>query len=489
MLEKLDPYCDATTQSELVRSGLTTASDLTDATITRIEEVNPLVNAIIIPLFEKGRTEAREPGSGPFAGVPYAIKDLTIISKGDLNTSAIAGVKAAGYRADHDSYFVQSMRKAGFVLVGKAATPEMGTQASTESVAWGPTRNPWDLSRSVGGSSGGSAAAVAAGLVPVAGGNDAGGSVRMPASLCGVVGIKPTRGRISSGPIVADSDSLGGIAHEGIMARSVRDVAAVLDIVSGHRPGDGYWAPPPVRPFRSEVGADPGKLRVGVLLHDPAGDFTMEPECAAAARKAADVLAELGHRVSDGHPEALKTRAYLVDFMRCADVAIMREMERYSDLIGHQLGEDDMEWGTWQMVLRGRQVSARDYAAAIDAVRYNAGLIERWWEEEGWDLLVTPTVGRKQPLIGELKPLTKGGDPFVDNSLPLLAMTVPYNVSGLPAISLPLGTSSEGLPIGVQLVAAYGRDDRVLSVAAQLEQALPWARRRPSLKARSKELA
>lgn len=476
-MQNFDPFMDATAQAELVKSKKMSPVELIEQTITHIDAVNPAINAVIIPLYEKGLREAKAAKNGPFTGVPYMIKDLTVLSKGDLNTSSIAGVKAANYKADHDSYFVERMRDAGFALLGKTNTPEMGTEATTEPVAWGVTRNPWNLDRSVGGSSGGSASAVGAGLVPVAHGNDAGGSVRAPASFCGVVGLKATRGRISAGPMVTDSDSVGGVAHEGIMARSVRDIASVLDVVSGHQPGDGYCAPPPKRPFAQEVGENPGSLKIGVLTHDAAGEFEVDPECAAAAKAAADVLSNLGHKVSNSYPEGIKSRAFLVDFMKCSDVAIMREIERYGALIGRPLAENDMEWGTWQFILRGRETSGRDYAAGIDRLREHAGKVERWWEKDGWDLLVTPTVGRKQPAIGELK--TIKGNPFVSGSLPVLAFTVPYNVSGQPAISLPLYWSKDGLPIGVQLVAAFGREDILFRVAAQLEKAMPWAHRRP----------
>jgi amidase len=477
---KFDNFLDATAQAALVKNGKLSASELVEETIRVIDKVNPSINSVIIPLYEKARREAKAvTASAPFAGVPYVLKDLTIVSKGDLNTSSISGVKKAGYKSDHDSYFVERMRDAGFVLIGRANTPEMGTEATTEPEAWGQTRNPWNRDMSVGGSSGGSAAAVGAGLVPVAHGNDAGGSVRSPASLNGIVGLKPTRGRISTGPMVTDSDCVGGLAHEGIFSRSVRDIAALLDVVSGHRPGDAYYAPPPIRPFSKEVGVDPGSLRIGVLTADPAGEFTLDPECAAAARSAADTLANLGHKVSNSHPEALKSRKWLAEFMSCSDVAILREIERYSALIGRDLTENDMEWGTWQFVLRGREVTGKTYAAGIDALRVHAGELEKWWENDGWDLLVTPTVGRQHPKLGELK--TKRGNPFVEGSLPMLAMTVPYNVSGQPAISLPLAMSKACMPIGVQLIAAYGREDVLFRVAAQLEKALPWASRRPPL--------
>jgi Asp-tRNA(Asn)/Glu-tRNA(Gln) amidotransferase A subunit family amidase len=478
MSDKIDAFLDATAQAELVRSGEVSPIDLVESAVARIEAINPDINAIIIPLFEKARTEARDT-SGPFQGVPYAIKDLTVVSKGDLNTSSIAGVKAAAYRADHDSYFVQRMRGAGFALVGKANTPEMGIQATTEPLAWGQCRNPWDLARSVGGSSGGSAAAVAAGLVPVAHGNDGGGSVRMPASQCGVVGLKPTRGRISSGPMATDSDNMAGMAHEGLMARSVRDVAAMLDVVSGHRPGDPYCAPTPLRPFAREIGVEAARLRIGVLAHDPMGLFEVDPECAEGAHKVAKLLAGFGHDVSDAFPQTLRDGNWPLEFMKCVDVGIMREIDRYSALIGRPLTEADMEWPTWQFVQRGRAVSAGAYADGIESLRNRAREIESWWEDDGWDLLVTPTSGRKQPMLGEVKE-TRDHEP--ENAMPMLAFTVPYNVTGQPAISLPLHWSSEGLPLGVQLVAAFGREDLLFRLGSQLETALPWADRRPPIR-------
>lgn len=483
-MSKVDLWQDATAQAELVRSGEISRTELLEATIAHVQAVNPEINAVIIPLFEKARRES-ELASGPFAGVPYLLKDLTVVSQGDINTSSIKGMKESGYRADHDAYFVQRMRAAGFVLLGKTNTPEMGNQVTTEPEAWGATRNPWNLGRSVGGSSGGSGAAVAAALSPVAHGNDAAGSVRIPASVCGVVGLKPTRGRISSGPLVTDSDNVAGTAHEGLFARSVRDIAALLDVVSGHRPGDTFCAPTASRPYAQGISENPGSLRVGVLTHNPVGDFALDPECAAAARGAAAALAALGHDVNDAYPEALGDRSFLKDLSPITDVVIAREIERNGELIGRPLTEDDVEWTSWEMVKRADQVTGRAFAACVDELRYYAGKVERWWEA-GWDLLILPTVTRQTPEIGELM-LAKGTDlegrqsAFISGSLRMLAFTVPFNVSGQPAISLPIGMSSDGMPIGVQIVAAYGREDLLLQVAAQLEGALPWVARRPQL--------
>ena len=494
-----DPYLDATATAELVRSGAVSPVELIDETIARIEKLNPELNAITIELFDKAREQARNPADGPFRGVPYVLKDLTIVSKGDPYTASIAGVKASGYRSDHDSWFVERMREAGFVLVGRANTPEMGIMSTTEPVAWGATRNPWDTERSVGGSSGGSAAAVAAGMVPVAHGNDGGGSVRMPAALNGVVGLKPSRGRISTGPEINVSDLLAGDAHEGLIARSVRDVAAVLDIVGGHRPGDGYAAPTPVASFADALQSDPPPLRIGVLDHDPVGELEVATENVTAVRRAADVLADLGHAVSDGHPPALRDRldgGWPAEFMRCISVAIMREIDHFGELIGRPLTEDDMEPQTWVVCQAGRDVTGAQYAEGIDRFRARARDIESWWEDEGgWDLLLTPTtmvaeppyLGRADASTDELqwrmRRFTGGSeyeaDPFREKFVGLMEYLVPYNVSGQPAVSVPTHHTAGGFPIGVHVVGAFGRDDLVLQVASQLEDALPWNERRP----------
>jgi Asp-tRNA(Asn)/Glu-tRNA(Gln) amidotransferase A subunit family amidase len=461
-------FLDATAQAALVRSGEVSPAELVEQAISRIEKLNPELNAVVIPLFEKARAEAQAAPDGPFQGVPYLLKDLALTSKGDPTCNSIAGVKASGYRADHDSFYVERMRDAGFVLIGKTNLDEMGMGTSTEPVAWGPTRNPWDTSRSSGGSSGGSAAAVAAGMVAVAHATDAVGSIRMPASHCGVVGLKGSRGRVSAGPEVF-CDNLSGMAEQMCVALTVRDVSAVLDIVSGHRPGDAYCAPPPVRPFAREVGADPGRLRIGVLTADPTGRATVDPDCEAGARTVADVLADLGHDVADGFPPALAEGGFPEPFGLAMSVVARRGLELWGERIGRPLTEDDVEPGTWAAAQHGSTVTGTQYAEGVDSLRVRGREIERWWEDDGWELLLTPTMPMKPPLLGH--------PADVDPS----TFTSPFNVSGQPAVSLPLHADADGLPIGVQLVAAYGREDLLLRVASQLELAMPWADRRPPL--------
>jgi Asp-tRNA(Asn)/Glu-tRNA(Gln) amidotransferase A subunit family amidase len=458
---------DATGQAALVRSGEITPAELVDEAISCIERLNPELNAVVIPLFDKARTEANTTPDGPFRGVPYLLKDLALVSKGDPTCHSIAGVKASGYRADHDSFYVERMRRAGFVLLGKTNLDELGMGASTGPVAWGQTRNPWDTSRSPGGSSGGSAAAVAAGIVAVADATDAAGSIRAPASHCGVAGFKASRGRVSVGPDVF-ADNLLGIAAELCVARTVRDVAGVLDVVSGHRPGDPYCAPPPRRPFVAEVSTDPGRLRIGVLTTDPTGRTTIDSACAAGTRAVADALADLGHDVEDSHPAALSDGGFPEPFMSAMAVVTTRSLDLWSQRLGRPLTEDDVEPRTWAASQFGSTVTGTQYADGVDSLRAHGRDIEQWWED-GWDLLLTPTMPTAPPLLGHSGDV----DPFT--------FTAAFNASGQPAVSLPLQSDDGGLPIGIQVVAAYGREDVLLRVASQLESAMPWADRRPPL--------
>ena len=470
-------FLDATAQAELVRRGEVTPLELVDQAIRRIETLNPAVNAIIIPLFEKARREAAHAGQGPFRGVPYVLKDLSLVSKGDPYVAGIPGVKAAGYRCDHDSHFVVRMRKAGFALAGRANSPELGIMGATEPLAWGSTRNPWNTAYSMGGG-GGAAAAVAAGMIPVAHGNDGGGSVRITAGQSGIVGLMPSRGRVSPGPVVRNSDNVSGMLREGVLARSVRDAAAVLDIVSGHHSGDAYCAPSPVRPFRSEVGADPGRLKIGILDKDPTGVICVDAQCAQAVRTTAQTLTRLGHDVSEGFPDVLRQGGWPEAFNPCIAVMVKRELELFGKLIGRPLTQQDVEPTTWGYASLGGQVSADQYAAGVDSLRVRARETEAWWEEESWDLLLTPTLPVRSMRFDQM---SSKDESFLQLAVALTLFAVPYNVSGQPAISLPLAWGDDGLPIGVQLVAAFGREDLLLRVAAQLEQAVPWAHRRPPL--------
>jgi len=477
-----DPFAnfDATAQAELVRRGDATPVELVDAAIARVERVNSRLNAVITPLFEKARAAARDRAlpDGPFRGVPFLLKDFIGYSAGDPYHMGMRALRTRGFVAPHDTYLVAKLRQAGFVVIGKSNTPELGTIPSTEPLAYGPTHNPWDPARSPGGSSGGSAAAVAAGIVPAAHANDGGGSIRIPASACGVVGLKPSRGRGSFGPDVGDC--VGGLAVEGSVTRTVRDTAAILDVVAGGMPGDPYTAPPPARPYREEVGRDPGSLRIGLMTHAPAGVAAVDPACVAAVEDGARLLGSLGHRVEVAHPAALDDLETFQHFGVMFAVSTARLLDAIGELIGAELGEADVEPFNWELAAMGRVCSAPHYLRSVDWLAGYTRRVAAWWED-GFDLLLSPTL--PEP------PWTLGGFHGVDamtaglRSQMLCAFTGPFNLTGQPAVSLPLSWSAAGLPIGVQLVAAYGREDLLVRIAAQLETAQPWRDRHPPINA------
>jgi amidase len=462
---------DATAQAELVRSGAVQPIELVDAAITRIEQLNPRLNAVIIPLFETARTQALSPAlpDGPFRGVPLLLKDFLCHTAGDLYFEGMGFLRDLQWREERDTYLAAKFRATGFVLVGKTNLPELAGGAMTESVAFGPTRNPWDLTRSPGGSSGGSAAAVAAGLVPVAHGNDGTGSLRIPASACGLVGLKPSRGRTSFGP--ARSPGLLGNIVEHVLTRSVRDTAAILDAVAGTLPGDLFSAAPPRRPYRNEVGRDPGHLHIGLLLHDPVLSLPIHPECLEAVRETGKLLEALGHAVEESSPPALGGPSGLGLALRIISASsLAAALDTWSQRTGRVIGPNDVEPATWARAEEGRTFTAVQVHVAVQRLVAGVCRVSEWWAS-GFDLLVTPTMQQPPPRIGAVR-ADEAGAVFG-----LFAM--PFSMSGQPAISLPLHWSAEGLPIGVQLVADSGREDVLIRIAAQLEQAKPWAAQRP----------
>jgi amidase len=475
-------FLDATAQAELVRRRELSPRDLVDAAIDRIERVNPKLNAVITTRFEKARSEADSPAlpDGPFRGVPFLLKDLICHSAGDPYHAGMRLLRELRWVEQEDTYLAARFRAAGFVFLGKTNTPELGPVPTTEPLAYGPTRNPWDTSRSPGGSSGGSAAAVASGMVPVAHANDGGGSIRIPASECGLVGLKPSRGRTSMGPDAGEG--WAGLSIEHVVARSVRDTAAVLDAVAGYLPGDPYTAPPPRRPFREEVGAPPGQLRIGVMLRPPASELAPHPECVSAARETARLLESLGHRVEEAHPAALDDP----DIARAAITVIStwttRDLAYWSARTGRTIGPRDVEPMVWGIAEMGRAVTGLDYIQAIEQLHAHTRRVVSWWHE-GFDLLLTPTLMEPPPKLGEFDALPDDPMRGFSRGGAFVAFTLPFNVTGQPAISLPLHWSADGLPIGAQLVAAYAREDVLIRVAAQLETARPWRERRPPVRA------
>lgn len=475
-----DSYLDATAQAELVRAGDASASELVDDAIARVEKLNPELNAVIHTRFDRAREEARGPlPDGPFRGVPLLFKDLMAEVEGDPIHEGMKFLRDANFRADHTSALARKYLDAGFVCIGRTNAPELGIVPTTEPEAYGPSRNPWDTTRTTGGSSGGSAAAVASGMVAVAHANDGGGSIRIPASCCGLVGLKPSRGRTSLMPDFSVIDDL--LITELCVTRSVRDTAGVLDAVHGAATGDTVRAPAPLRPYRDEVGAAPGKLRIGLLTHNPLDTGQIHPDCAAAATETARLLETLGHSVEETFPKALVDPALVGHFTTLWAGTLVYNLRYWERKVGREITADDVEPLTWALAEMGRAISAPDFIDAQHAALELGRAVEEW-HESGYDLLITPTLGEPPVEIGTF---TTPEEPFL--GFVRAATFVPYtplgNITGAPAISLPMHWNAENLPIGVQLMGAYGREDLLLRVASQLEHAQPWIDRIPPVHA------
>jgi len=479
-----DPLADldATAQADLVRRGEVTATELVEAAIARIDRLNPALNAVIHRLYDKARLEAASPQlpDGPFRGVPFLVKDVLCHTAGDPFHCGMRVLRDLGWREQTDSYLAARFRAAGFVFVGKTNTPELAFSPTTEPLAYGPTRNPWDTSLSTSGSSGGAAAAVASRMVAAAHGNDMGGSIRTPASVCGLVGLKPTRARSTLGP--AFGEFWWATTHEHVLTRTVRDSAAILDAIRGAAPGDPYTAPLPSRPYAEEVGREPGRLRIGVFTRRPGTSLSGAPvhhDCVRAVEATARVLEGLGHHVETSAPAVLEADddgSMLTIFA----TSIAREIDRWSARIGRPIALDEVEPTTALAVEIGRATPALRYVEAVENLQRYSRELAAWWQQ-GFDILLTPTLAEAPWPIGPLGP--GGGDAmeilrrFTEYS----PFCMPFNMSGQPAVSLPLFWNDAGLPIGVQAVAAYAREDVLVRLSAQLEQALPWKEHRPAV--------
>jgi amidase len=469
-------WLDATAQAELVRRGEVTPKELVEAAIARIEAVNPELDAVIRTRFDAARLEAEgDLPDGPFRGVPILFKDLGCTVAGEPTAFGLGPLRDLAFPVT--SYLAELFRAAGFVPLGRTNVPELGTTVTTEPRSFPPARNPWDTGHSTGGSSGGSAAAVAAGMVAVAHANDGGGSIRIPASECGLVGLKPTRARVSQGPVTGEA--WAGSTIDGAVARTVRDAAGVLDVISKPMPGDPYYAPALLRPLAREVGADPGRLRIGVLDRPGGEAYLDDPQCRAAVAGAASLLESLGHHVDQSAPAAMFEPEILRHFTTIIAADTEATMRAFEMLLGRQIGEDEIE---------PRNAAHRRAGKALGAVAYLQsrawlGMWTRrmadWWN--GHDLLLTPTVGAPPPRLGWFT--AAGPDQEEVRIASFMPYTAQFNMTGQPAISLPLHWTQGGLPVGVQLVAAYGREDVLIRVASQLEEAAPWADRHPPVHA------
>jgi amidase len=467
-------WLDATAQAELVRSGEASPADLVDAAIARIEVLNPQLNAVIRTRFDQARAEAAGVlPEGPFRGVPILLKDLGCLVAGEPTAFGLGPLRDLAWPVT--SYLADQFQAAGFISLGRTNVPELGTTVTSEPRSFPPVRNPWNPGHSAGGSSGGSAAAVASGMVAVAHASDGGGSIRIPASECALVGLKPTRARVSQGPLVAESWA-GGVI-DGAVTRTVRDAAGVLDVISAPMPGEPYYAPPLPRPLRQEVGADPGRLRIG-LLTEPDSEFALDdPECREAAAGAGRLLESLGHHVEESAPAAMFEPEFASHFNTIIAAYTEATLLAFEAQLGRPIADSEIEPRNAFYRRLGRELPAVAYLGARHWIGLWCRRMAPWWGS--YDLLVTPTLGAPPPELGWF---TAGGPaqegPRVASFIPYTAQ---FNMTGQPAVSLPLHWTPDGLPVGVQLVAAYGREDVLVRVASQLEQAAPWAGRHPGL--------
>jgi amidase len=465
-------WLDATAQAELVRRGEVSPRELVDAAIARIEAVNPHLDAVVRTRFGRARAEAAgQLPDGPFRGVPILLKDLGCLAAGEVTAFGLGPLRDVAWPVT--SYLAGHFTTAGFVRLGRTTVPELGTTVTTEPRSFPPARNPWHPGHSTGGSSGGSAAAVASGMVAVAHAGDGGGSIRIPASECGLVGLKPTRGRVSQGPLTGEAWA-GGFS-DGVVTRTVRDAAGVLDVISESMPGEPYYPPTLPRPLVEEAGACPGRLRVGVLGRPGADYYLDDPQCREAVAAAGRLLESLGHHVEESAPAGMFEPQFASHFntMIAADTeTLLRAFERF---LGRPVADDEIEPRNSAYRRAGQALTAVAYLQARQWLGTWARRISLWWTDH--DLLVTPTVGAPPPELGWFT--AAGPEQEGRRIASFIPYTAQFNVTGQPAVSLPLHWTPGGLPVGVQLVAAYGREDVLIRVASQLERAAPWADRHP----------
>ncbi len=469
---------DAIAQAELVQNGEISPAELVDAAIGRLERLNPELNAVIHTALDRARERARSKGlsDGRFRGVPFLMKDIGGEESGQPVHAGLRFAKEAGWKAREDSHFTRKTVEAGLVSLGRTNTPELALLPTTEPEAYGPTRNPWGLDYSAGGSSGGAAAAVAAGIVAAAHASDGGGSIRGPASMCALVGLKPTRGRSSFGPGLGERWS--GFSCEFVVTRSVRDSAALLDVTSGPMPGDPYFAPAPVGPFEREVGVNPGQLRVGLMRAAPR-DGELDPDAVAAVDKTASALQARGHRIEESHPDALDDPGVVAAYVSVVCCNVARALEVWGEKVGRSVEQRDVEPLTWALAERGRATAAHELLASLEFVHRLGRRFAAWWSD--FDLLLTPTQAKAPPRIGSVRSTPEEPLAAFLLAAPYGVFTLPFNLSGQPAISVPSHWTDEGLPMGSQLVAPFGREDLLLRVATQLEESVGWLERRPPL--------
>jgi amidase len=464
---------DALGQADLVRRREATALELVDAAIARVEALNPSLNCLATPMFDeaRARAKARLP-DGPLSGVPYLVKDLGQPCAGVRQTDGSRAL--AGYVADHDGGLVARLRGAGLVIVGRATAPEFGNHSTTEPALFGPCRNPWDLSRTAGGSSGGSAAAVAARLVPAASASDGAGSIRIPASCCGLFGLKPTRGRISFAPDAGEV--LSGLAVEHAVTRTVRDSAALLDATSGSVLGDPYWPAPPAEPYLDQVARDPAPLRIAWSARAPLG-MAVDAECRRAVEETAKRMEELGHHVVEDDP-VYDEEVLLEPMVVIWSVGNATDHDLVESRIGRPPKKDELEITTWELVERGRKVSAVELVRAVDSIHAATRAIAPFFDR--YDAWLTPTLAQPPLPLGVLNQSYGGANEWWRFDLSFNPWNSVANLTGNPAMSVPLAWSGSGLPIGLLFTGRYGDEASLFRLAGQIERSYGWADRVPS---------
>jgi amidase len=472
----IDDYCDydGVGLAELVAAKSVKPIELVDAAIARVEKRNPTLNAVIWTMFDRARAMAQaELPQGPFRGVPFLLKDSLGDLEGAPTRQASALISAAP--RPRNATLTSRYLAAGLVPLGKTNVPEFALLPITESRLYGPARNPWDLQRTPGGSSGGSAAAVAAGIVPMAHANDGGGSIRAPASCCGLVGLKPTRGRTSIGPDLGEG--WGSLEVEHILSRSVRDTAAMLDATAGAELGDPYWAPPQPASYLADSTTAPASLRIALVRSRPDGSAP-HADCLAAVDHAAALCRSLGHEIEPVDPPA--TWSALIDPMTVLyATSLVAQVEAVCEETGATASPNTLEGYTLGLYELGKTFTAGQYQRSLNAI-HAAGRAAAAWRG-AHDVTLTPTLGAPPLPIGSIDINSSDVVSVLQALGALLPFTMMQNASGQPAISLPLFWNAEGLPIGVQVIGGFGEESLLLRLAAQIEAAEPWSHRRPPI--------
>lgn len=465
---------DALGLADLVKRKEVTPIELVETAISQVERLNPSLNAVITPMFDLALDQARgKLPAGPFSGVPYLLKDLGAFCAGVPLTMGSAFLKS--FIPDHDTELVLRLKRAGLIIIGKTNTPEFGLLPTTEPHLFGPCRNPWDRTKTTGGSSGGSAAAVAAGIVPIAHANDGGGSIRIPASCCGVFGLKPTRARNPLGPDLGDMYS--GLVIEHAVTRSVRDSAALLDATCGPELGDPYWAPPPARPFLEEVNISPGRLKIAFTTK-PFTEVGVHEDCVKAVKEAAALCQSLGHEVEEAAPVvngALFTQAFMTLFSG----GLAWSIDGLSLAIRQKPSPEFFEPLTWACYEMGQKYTASNYLTSLTILQKISREVAKFFEK--YDLWLTPTLSRPPVELGFFA--SPPEDPLrgFRRSAEFIPFTPLANATGQPAMSVPLYWNEEGLPIGVHFLGRFGDEATLFRLAAQLEVVRPWGNQRPKI--------